>query len=147
MADSIRGPPAASARETLVRHDGGMAVDQKFCRSCGRAITWRKKWAADWDQVAYCSQTCRRRGVTQQDQELENMIQTLLAKRPRGGSITDTEAARALSTDGSVDLSEPARRAARRLVASGEVELVQRGRVVDPSTAKGSFSIRLRSPG
>ena len=37
---------------------------------------------------------------------------------------------------------EPTRAAARRLVASGDVEIVQRGRVVDPSTAKGAIRIR-----
>jgi hypothetical protein len=31
---------------------------------------------------------------------------------------------------------------ARRLVARGEVEIVQSGRVVDPSTAKGPIRIR-----
>jgi hypothetical protein len=34
------------------------------------------------------------------------------------------------------------RRAARRLVAAGELELVQHGRVVDPSTATGPVTIR-----
>jgi hypothetical protein len=37
---------------------------------------------------------------------------------------------------------EPARMAARRLVDRGEVEVLQRGRVVDPSTAKGPVRIR-----
>jgi hypothetical protein len=37
---------------------------------------------------------------------------------------------------------EPARAAARRLVADGEVEITQRGRVVDPSTARGPIRIR-----
>jgi len=40
---------------------------------------------------------------------------------------------------------EPARAAARRLVAAGDVEIVQGGRVVDPSTAKGAIRIRRRS--
>jgi hypothetical protein len=40
-------------------------------------------------------------------------------------------------------LMEPARMAARRLVDRGEVEIVQHGRVVDPSTAKGPLRIRL----
>ena len=44
------------------------------------------------------------------------------------------------------NLMEPARAAARRLVAAGEVEIVQRGRVVDPSTAKGAILIRRRDP-
>jgi len=39
-------------------------------------------------------------------------------------------------------LMEPARRAVRRLVAAGEVEITQGGRVVDPSTAKGQIWVR-----
>ncbi|WP_369333679.1 DUF2256 domain-containing protein [Corallococcus carmarthensis] len=27
----------------------------KPCAVCGRAITWRRKWARDWEQVRYCS--------------------------------------------------------------------------------------------
>ncbi|HZA74034.1 MAG TPA: DUF3253 domain-containing protein [Propionibacteriaceae bacterium] len=34
------------------------------------------------------------------------------------------------------------RRAARRMVAAGEIEMIQGGRVVDPSTAAGEVSIR-----
>lgn len=41
---------------------------------------------------------------------------------------------------------EPVRRAARRLVAEGRVEILQGGRVVDPSICKGPIRIRL-SPG
>jgi hypothetical protein len=40
------------------------------------------------------------------------------------------------------DLMEPARQAARRLVAAGDVEITQGGHVVDPSTAKGPIRIR-----
>lgn len=40
------------------------------------------------------------------------------------------------------ELMEPARRAARRLVAGGQVQILQRGAVVDPSTAKGPIRIR-----
>jgi hypothetical protein len=39
---------------------------------------------------------------------------------------------------------EPARQAARRLVARGAVEITQGGRPVDPSTAKGPIRVRLR---
>ncbi|MDC1284830.1 DUF2256 domain-containing protein [Gammaproteobacteria bacterium] len=31
----------------------------KTCLRCGRPFTWRKKWAAVWDEVKYCSQRCR----------------------------------------------------------------------------------------
>ena len=46
------------------------------------------------------------------------------------------------SADGWRDLMGPARRAARRLVAAGEVEITQKGSVVDPSTAAGPIRIR-----
>ncbi len=39
-------------------------------------------------------------------------------------------------------LMERARVAARRLVAAGEVEITQKGQVVDPSTAKGPIRVR-----
>ncbi len=31
----------------------------KTCAACGRPFTWRKKWAASWEQVKYCSDACR----------------------------------------------------------------------------------------
>ncbi len=40
-------------------------------------------------------------------------------------------------------LMEDARRAARRLMHEGRVEITQKGRAVDPSTAKGPIRIRL----
>ena len=39
---------------------------------------------------------------------------------------------------------EPARAAARRLVASGKVVITQHNQIVDPSTAKGPIRLRLR---
>jgi hypothetical protein len=31
----------------------------KVCPVCGRSFAWRKKWAAVWEQVIYCSDRCR----------------------------------------------------------------------------------------
>ena len=117
--------------------------EPKNCVACGRTIEWRKKWERDWDQVRYCSTACRRHGVTDTDRALEASILDLLATRSRTSTICPSEAARAVgSDDGWRELMEPARRAARRLVAAGEVEVTQGGRVVDPSTAKGPIRIR-----
>ena len=113
-----------------------------MCRSCGRRIEWRKKWERDWDSVRYCSDSCRKRGVTEVDSQLESSIRGLLAQRAAGSTICPSEAARAVSPEGWRDLMEPARRAARRLVDAGEVDITQGGRVVDPSTAKGPIRIR-----
>lgn len=34
----------------------------KTCAACGRPFAWRKKWAAVWEEVRYCSERCRREG-------------------------------------------------------------------------------------
>ncbi len=34
-------------------------LPQKTCAACARPFTWRKKWAANWDDVRYCSDACR----------------------------------------------------------------------------------------
>ena len=121
-----------------------MSEETRICASCGRVMTWRKRWARSWSQVRYCSAECRRRGVRAVDRDLERAILDLLARRPGGASICPSEAAREVDPVGWRDLLEPARRAARRLVAAGRLEIVQSGRVVDPSTARGP--IRLRWP-
>ncbi len=68
----------------------------------------------------------------------------LLSARAAGASICPSEAARRVDPDGWKDRMEDARRAARRLVAGGVVEITQGGRVVDPSTARGPIRVRLR---
>lgn len=119
-----------------------MTPEPKTCQSCGRRIEWRKKWERDWDRVRYCSKSCRSHGVDDTDRTLESTILLLLAQRAATSTICPSDAARAVSPDDWRDLMEPARRAARRLVASGEVDITQGGRVVDPSTAKGPIRIR-----
>ncbi|THE07641.1 DUF2256 and DUF3253 domain-containing protein [Microbacterium oleivorans] len=114
----------------------------KTCASCGREIQWRKKWEKSWDDVKYCSDACRKRGIRPVDKKLTASIRELLDARAASATICPSEAARAVGGEDWRDLMEPARRAARRLVAIGEVEITQRGQVVDPSTAKGPIRIR-----
>ena len=117
----------------------------KTCAACGRRIEWRRKWARDWEQVRYCSAGCRRHGVTDTDRRLERAILDLLAARAAAATICPSEAARAVGGDGWRELMEPARQAARRLVAAEAVEITQGGRVVDPSTARGPIRVRRRT--
>lgn len=114
----------------------------KVCASCGRTMEWRKAWARTWDSVRYCSDACRSRGVKDSDRALEDAIVRMLEARPRSASICPSEVARAFADDWR-PLMEPVRRAARRLVAAGAVEICQGGRVVDPSHARGPIRIRL----
>jgi len=120
----------------------GKAGDTKTCVSCGREMKWRKSWEKNWDDVRYCSDSCRKRKVGPQDIALEESIVRLLDQRQAGATICPSEAAKFVGDDNWRELMEPARRAARRLVARGEAEITQQGRVVDPSTAKGPIRIR-----
>ena len=154
--------PRSTEREP--RSSAGERAD-KTCRSCGRRIEWRAAWAKHWEDVAYCSDACRSRKVRPVDRELEASILRLIGERAATATICPSEAARAVAgaqraeasggggpsddatARGEPDdawraLMEPARRAARRLVAAGEVEITQGGRVVDPSTAKGPIRVR-----
>lgn len=115
----------------------------KTCASCGRTMAWRKAWARSWDEVRYCSDACRRRRVTAVDRRLEAAIEALLDRRR--ATICPSEAARAVGGDGWRSLMEPARAAARRLHAAGRIDVLQRGHVVDPSTARGPIRLRRRA--
>lgn len=116
--------------------------EEKTCASCGRRMEWRKAWAKNWDEVRYCSDACRRRKVRPVDRELEAAIIELLHQREGGATICPSEAAKAVAHDDWRDLMEVARCAARRLVADGRVVITQKGKIVDPSTAKGPIRIR-----
>ena len=114
----------------------------KLCPACGRSISWRKKWARDWDAVKYCGDACRRRKPNDTDARLEATILDLLARRAKTATICPSEAARLVGGDEWPALMEPARRAARRLVAAGKIVITQKGRPVDPSTARGPIRLR-----
>jgi hypothetical protein len=116
----------------------------KPCTVCGRDIQWRKKWERDWDTVKYCSDACRRNKDNPAADSLEAAILALLAQRPKDATICPSEAARAIDPTSWRALMEPARQAARRLVAKGAIDITQQGRVVDPSTAKGAIRLRRR---
>ncbi|MBU6381155.1 MAG: DUF2256 domain-containing protein [Betaproteobacteria bacterium] len=42
-------------------------LPSKSCAVCGLAMTWRKHWAKNWDQVLYCSERCRKNKSIQAD--------------------------------------------------------------------------------
>lgn len=64
----------------------------------------------------------------------------------RSGSICPSEAARAVGGEDWRSLMEPAREAARRLARSGDVEITQRGVVLDPDGSwHGPIRVRRRT--
>jgi hypothetical protein len=76
-------------------------------------------------------------------QRLEEAILRLLDARADSATICPSDAARDVGGADWRDLMEPARQAARRLVASGDVVITQRGQVVDLDSARGPIRIRL----
>ena len=115
---------------------------EKVCERCGRTMQWRAKWERNWNEVKYCSDACRKQRLTAVDTALEDAILQLLNARARDASICPSEAARAVGGESWQSLMEPARKAARRLVAQEKAQITQGGKVVDPSRAKGPIRIR-----
>jgi len=119
----------------------------KLCKTCGRAFAWRKHWEQDWDIVKFCSDACRGSKPGQADAALEAAILNLLAECPPGKTICPSEAAKLVGGKATrrdwEGLMEPARAAARRLVAQGRIVITQHGKVVDPASAKGAIRLKL----
>lgn len=116
--------------------------EDKFCKVCGRRMEWRKAWADCWEKVALCSVGCRKRGLRREDHELEEALLNLLQKRGPAKTICPSELARQHYGEEWRSKMEPIRMAARRLVAKGNAEILQKNQVVDASTAKGPIRIR-----
>lgn len=115
----------------------------KICVHCGRVIEFRKKWLLNWEQIKFCSEKCRR---SKNAPDFANELLQLLKKRGANKTICPSEI---LSEDLKQDktVMEQVRQAARRLVAQGEIEITQKGNVVDPSTAKGPIRLKLKQKG
>ena len=79
--------------------------------------------------------------------DAERSIRDLLARRDPGKTICPSDAARDLGgDDGFRELMPLVRDAARAMVACGELEVTQSGRVVDLDEARGAIRLRLRRP-
>jgi hypothetical protein len=118
----------------------------KVCAICGRTFGWRKRWADAWDAITRCSDRCRERMLDATDHALEQTLLELTTERSGPGGVDPVEVARAVGGDTWKTLLERSREAARRLTAAGLVEIVQGGRVVDPSSARGPIRVRRRRP-
>lgn len=56
----IRAKGRTNSRSAASASSTSTSRDPKPCKTCGREITWRKKWERCWDDVQYCSQGCRK---------------------------------------------------------------------------------------
>lgn len=130
---------------------------EKLCKICGRPFAYSEQHAQDWDIAKFCSDICRNQKIAASTADLssalEQAILTLLAERGPAKTICPSEAAKYVAgNDRGKEkshrrdweaLMEPARAAARRLVAQKRIVITQHNRIVDPSTAKGAIRLRL----
>jgi len=110
-----------------------MQEPDKICASCGRLITYRKKWEKNWAEIKYCSDECRR---NKNKYDFREKILELLKSK---ALIEQTDV---VGEDKA--LLEHVRRSARLLAHEGKVQLLQNGKVVDPNTFRGPVQIRLK---
>lgn len=116
----------------------------KHCAYCGRTMEYRPRWAASWAQVRYCSAACRKTKLTPDDTALEAAIIRLLRSRAAAATICPSEASRAVFGEAglSAQAMQRTRYAANRLVSQGIIVVTQKGRVVEPSTARGPIRLK-----
>ena len=117
------------------------------CVICGRRMPVKKNRRPGDTPQKFCSAACRKMRLGADDEALEQLICALLKERGHGKTICPSEAARRHFGDAGLkpERMEQTRRAARRLVAAGVIEIMQRGHIVDPSTARGPIRLRLCS--
>jgi len=104
-------------------------------------MCYQKRWAKNWQELKYCSQKCRKNKPDKLDKTLEEHYLELVKTKTL---VTEQDVARALN-EAPTDLRERIRKAARRLVATGNYALTQNGKTVDPSSAKGPINLRRKA--
>ena len=83
------------------------------------------------------------------DDAIAHVILTLVADRAAGGaSICPSEAARALAPAGAPDdwrpLMGPVRRVAAGLAREGRIDILRKGKPIDPEALRGVIRLRAR---
>lgn len=115
--------------------------EDKICQSCGRKMSFRKKWEKNWSEVKYCSDECRR---NKNRFDYRSQILELLITRGPDKTICPSEL---LPIEQKQDktLMEHVRRSARLLAHEGKIEITQKGQRVDPTDFKGPIRLKLKA--
>src|SRR3982074_445003 len=126
--------------DLIPKPDRPTPPNNKLCNTCKRPFHWTEQNSRDWDILKYCSEACSGYLPGEQDIALEAAILQLLAEREADGdrskTICPSEAAKLVAGEPRNKshatrrdweaLMEPARSAARRLVAQGRIVITQR---------------------
>ena len=114
---------------------------KKVCCNCGRSFDWRHKWKYVWDEIKFCSKSCRR---DKRDKERwKEKILVLLKERGAQKTICPSEVL-AIKDKSNKELMEEVRRAARLLYHEDKIIITQKNKEVDPDTFKGPIRLKLK---
>jgi len=134
-----------SAQKTKSQqHRTALGNETKLCASCGRIFSYQKRWAKNWEAVRYCSSSCRQDKFEKRDVILEATILSQLNTLPKNTTISLSDIEKNTELPNIRNLKERLRRAVRRLLAKDKLDILQKGRLVDASTAKGDIELRLK---
>lgn len=114
--------------------------ETKICQSCGRSITYRKKWEKNWPEVKYCSDECRR---NKNKFDYRDAIMALLELRGPLKTICPSELLPEEQKQDSI-LLEHVRRSARLLAVDKKIVITQSGKTVDPTSFRGPIRLKLK---
>lgn len=123
------------------------AVVEKTCLICGRRIEPRRKWSEEqFRAVVRCSPSCRKTRLNHVDDAIERVIQESLSQvRTSRGVVALSSLEPALRGLGYQAITRRRiHNALRRLAARGVLDIMVKGRVVDPSDAVGAMHFRAR---
>ena len=104
-------------------------------------MSYRKKWARNWDSVKFCSDECRR---NKNKFDFRTQILELLSQRDATKTICPSEVL-PIEQKHDTTMMEHVRRSARLLAADGQIEIVQKGQRVDPENFRGPIRLRIKT--
>lgn len=116
--------------------------ETKNCLCCGLPFERRKKWQSSWDEVKYCSDRCRKVIKSSRRATLEKIFEEKLTHSRRGTTFCPSVIAISYSTENWKPFMEEVRQIARCAVHAGKAEILQKGKVVDPTSFRGPIRVR-----
>jgi hypothetical protein len=119
---------------------------EKRCLACGRWFSWRKKWESCWEQVAYCSKSCRTMRLSEEERSLTPVLFELLEERAAPKTLCPSEVARRASADDWRRHMPVIRDIVGRLASFGAVTVTRRGEPIDPRFVSGLFRVGAEAP-
>ncbi len=114
-------------------------VESKICLSCGREMTYRKKWEKNWDEVKYCSDECRR---NKNKYDFRETILNALNQATTKSILSVEDVIKTLDST-TPDTVEHIRRSVRLLYHEKKIEVLQNNKIIDGGNFKGAISFRL----